>query len=158
MKKIRKNIIIAVSAVLLIIIFFVLYFLYGLYGGVVSEEAVGRIQLDLFNNALNVGAINYDMLDDRFKAEISEGELQNCKTAEDFSLLFDKINSVDCKPNFFQKISVYSTDFGKWSACEIIADSNGMKYRIHHHIEVASTLSFEPVIVGWTVEITEISE
>lgn len=41
---------------------------------------------------------------------------------------------------------------------QIITDSKGKSYLVYHHIDVASTLFFEPVIVKWTVEIREPEE
>lgn len=51
----------------------------------------------------------YRRLDRRFQNEISE-EFYNAETVDEFLSMFEKINSIDCSPNFFQKLSVKSTD------------------------------------------------
>lgn len=72
--------------------------------------------------------------------------------------LFAKVNAVDCGADFFQKLSVNSTDDIKQDFPPEVADGSGKKYFLYHHVDVAATLFFEPVIVGWTVNIVEIKQ
>ena len=87
----------------------------------------------------------------KFQNEISEeyyNAVDNCETIDKYLSLFEKINSIDCGPNFFQKLSVKSTDELKQDFPKEIEDSSGRKFFVYHHVDVASTLFFEPIIVG----------
>lgn len=131
-------------------------FAYSIYGYTIAEDYAYAVKDSLVENVTNLPP--YYRLDNRFQNEISEEVFHNTKTIEEYLSLFEKINSIDCGSNFFQKLSVNSTDKGKKEACEKIKDSNGRKYFVYHHIDVASTLFFEPVIVGWTIDIIEIEQ
>lgn len=130
-------------------------FAYSIFGYTVAEDYAYAVKDSLVNNVTNLPP--YYRLNDRFQNEISE-EFYNAKTIDDFLLLFEKINAVDCEPNFFQKFSVNSTNKGKKEACEKIESGDGTIYFVYHHIDIASTLFFEPVIVGWTIDIIEVHE
>ena len=129
-------------------------FAYSLYGYINSEDYT--YSLDYFFGRTGIYLPPYHRLDRRFQREIPE-ELYTAETVDEYISLFEKINSVDCGPNFFQELSVNSTDELKRDLPLEIEDSSGRKYILYHHVDVASTLFFEPVIVGWTIDITEIS-
>ncbi len=139
---------------ILIAIAVLLYlFAYSFYGYSVAEKYAYAVKESLVSDVTNLPP--YYKLNNRFQNEISE-ELYDAKTIDEFLVLFERINAVDCEPNLFQKLSVNSTDKGKKEACEKIESSDGTIYFVYHHIDIASTLFFEPVIVDWTIDIEEI--
>lgn len=152
-KKVRLSIIFLIAIAIVVFLYFGAY---SIYGYTVAEDYAYAVKDSLVNNVTNLPP--YDRLDVSFQNEISEEEYYNAKTIDEFLLLFKKINATGCNPNSFQKISVNSTDKGKKEACEKIENSDGTIYYVYHHIDVASSLLFEPVIVGWFIEITEICE
>ena len=125
-------------------------FAYSLYGYIISEDYT--YSLDYSFGRTGIALPPYHRLDRRFQREIPE-ELYTAETVDEYLALFEKINSVDCGPNFFQELSVNSTDELKRDLPLEVEDSSGRKYFVYHHVDVASTLFFEPVIVGWTVDI-----
>ena len=144
--------------ILIIFMTFVYTTIYFLYGSIKSQEIAYDIKDGLIENVKNIQIIEYTWLDEKYKDIISEDEFKNAKTTNDYLSLFQKINSVKCTPNVFQKLSINSTDYGKKEASQIITDNNGTKYFVMHHIDVVSSFSFKPKIVNWTIDITEIKE
>lgn len=130
-------------------------FAYSIYGYTIAEDYAAAVIYSFGRTGTDL--IPYRRLDRRFQNEISE-EFYNAETVDEFLSMFEKINSIDCGPNFFQKLSVKSTDELKQDFPKEIEDSSGRKFFVYHHVDVASTLSFEPVIVGWTVDIIEIEQ
>ena len=130
-------------------------FAYSLYGYINAEDYTYTLIYNFGRTGTYLPP--YCRLDSRLQNEIPE-EFYIAETVDEYLSLFEKINSVDCSANFFQKLSVNSTDEFKQDLPKEIEDSSGRKYFIYHHVDVASTLFFEPVIVGWTVDIIEIEQ
>lgn len=130
-------------------------FAYSIYGYTIAEDYAAAVIYSFGRTGTYL--LSYQRLDRRFQNEISE-EFYNAETVDEFLSMFEKINSIDCGPNFFQKLSVKSTDELKQDFPKEIEDSSGRKFFVYHHVDVASTLFFEPVIVGWTVDIIEIEQ
>ncbi len=130
-------------------------FAYCTYGYTVAEDYAAAVNYSFGRTGTYLPP--YRRLDSRFQNKISE-ESYNAETVDEFLSLFEKINSIDCGSNFFQKLSVNSTDELKQDFPKEIEDSSGRKYFVYHHVDVASTLFFEPVIVDWTVNIIEIQQ
>lgn len=128
-------------------------FAYSLYGYTIAEDYTAA--LIYYFGRTGTYLPPYSRLDSRLQNEIPE-EFYIAETVDEYLSLFEKINSVDCSVNFFQKLSVNSTDELKRDLPKEVEDSNGRKYFIYHHVDVASTLFFEPVIVEWTIDIVEI--
>lgn len=132
-------------------------FAYSVYGYTIAEDYTAVIIYSFGRTGTELPL--YRKLDSKFQNEISEeyyNAVDNCETIDKYLSLFEKINSIDCGPNFFQKLSVKSTDELKQDFPKEIEDSSGRKFFVYHHVDVASTLFFEPIIVGWTVDIIEI--
>lgn len=130
-------------------------FVYSIYGYTIAEDYAVSVIYSFGRTGTHL--LPYRRLDRRFQNEISE-EFYNAETVDEFLSMFEKINSIDCSPNFFQKLSVKSTDELKQDFPKEIEDSSGRKFFVYHHVDVASTLFFEPIIVGWTVDIIEIEQ
>ena len=148
-----KNRRVIIFLILIAIAVLLYLFAYSIYGYTAAEVYAYAVKDSLVNDVTNLPP--YYKLNNRFQNEISE-ELYDAKTIDEFLVLFERINAVDCEPNLFQKLSVNSTDKGKKEACEKIESSDGTIYFVYHHIDIASTLFFEPIIVGWTIDIEEI--
>ena len=130
-------------------------FAYSIYGYTIAEDYTADLIYSFGRTGTHLPP--YRRLDNRLQNEIPE-EFYNAETVDEYLSLFEKINSVDYSLNFFQKLSVNSTDELKKDFPEEIEDSNGRKYFVYHHVDVASTLFLEPVIVGWTIDIIEIEQ
>ena len=130
-------------------------FAYSTYGYTIAEGYTADLIYSFGRTGIHLPP--YRRLDNMLQKEISE-EFYNVETIDEYLLLFEKINSVDHNLNFFHKLSVNSTDELKKELPEEIEDSNGRKYFVYNHVDVASTLFFEPVIVGWTIDIIEIEQ
>ncbi|MCM1334756.1 MAG: hypothetical protein NC084_08385 [Bacteroides sp.] len=152
----KKKILLAVSALVLIaVVGSACFFAYYVYGYTVAEDYTYVVKDALGESVADLPP--YDRLASGLKAEISREAYDAPKTADELLLLFEKINAVGLEANFFQKLSVNSTDQGKTKTDHHVVEAdNGKKYRVRHHIDVASTLFFEPVIVGWRIDIEEI--
>lgn len=127
-------------------------FAYSTYGYTIAEDYTAALIYSFGRTGTNLPP--YSRLDSRLQNEIPE-EFYNAETVDEYLSLFEKINSVDCSVNFFQKLSVNSTDELKKDLPKEAEDGSERKYFICHHVDVASTLFFEPVIVGWTIDIIE---
>lgn len=152
MKKVKTIVIILLSVIVLSAAY---TFAYSLYGGEVSLNSAESLKFSLENNVTNIQCVNYSHLDDKYKSIITEDDFYREKTIDEYLVLFNKVNSVESSVNFYQSLSAASTDNGKHYPCEVITDGSGNEYLVYHHIYVASSLFFEPVIVQWTVDITE---
>ena len=128
-------------------------FAYCVYGYTIAEHYT--YSLDYSFGRIGIDLPPYHRLAGRFQSAIPE-ELYTAETVDEYLALFEKINSVDCGPNFFQELSVNSTDELKRDLPLEVEDSSGRKYFVYHHVDVASTLFFEPVIVGWTIDIENV--
>ena len=151
-----RKIKLAIAIILLIIITITAsayIFAYSLYGYTIAEDYTCSVVYSFGRTGINLPP--YHRLVGRFQSEVPE-ELYTAETVDEYLSLFEKLNSVDCSVNFFQKLSVNSTDKLKKDLPLEVEDSSGRKYFIYHHVDVASTLFFEPVIVGWTIDIIEI--
>ncbi len=143
MIKKKPAIVILAAMVIIVILYFFAYSIYGYTYAYAVKDALVYDVTDL---------PPYYRLNSRFQSEIPE-DFYNVYTIDEFLLLFQKINAIDSKENLLQRISVNSTDKGKKEPCGNIESSDGTIYFIYHHIDIASTLFFEPEIVGWTIDI-----
>ena len=128
-------------------------FAYSTYGYTIAEDYTYSVIYSFGRTGINLPP--YHRLAGRFQSEIPE-ELYTAETVDEYLALFEKINSVDCSANLFQKLSVYSTDGLKKDLPLEVEDSSGRKYFVYHHVDIASTLFFEPVIVGWSIDIENV--
>jgi len=144
----KKPAIVILAAMVIIVILY--FFAYSIYGYTVAEDYAYAVKDALVYDVTDLPP--YYRLNSRFQSEIPE-DFYNVYTIDEFLLLFKKINAIDSKENLFQRISVNSTDKGKKEPCGNIESSDGTIYFIYHHIDIASTLFFEPEIVGWTIDI-----
>ena len=150
MKKVKLAVIL--PTVIIIIAAAAYIFAYSLYGDMIAKDYAAALVYSFGRTGTHLPP--YQRLDGRFRNEIPE-ELYKAETVDEYLLLFAKVNTVDCGSNFFQNLSVNSTDDIKKDFPLEVADGSGKKYFLYHHVDVASTLLFEPVIVGWNVDIVE---
>ena len=119
MKKIK------IASILLIVITLsalAYIFAYSIYGYTIAEDYAAAVIYSFGRTGTHL--LPYQRLDKRFQNEISE-EFYNAETVDEFLSMFEKINSIDCGPNFFQKLSVKSTDEFKQDFPKEIEDSSG---------------------------------
>lgn len=152
-KMVRLAVILPIVVIVIVAAAYI--FAYSIYGYTIAEDYTAALVYSFGRTGTNLPP--YQRLDGKFRNAIPE-ELYKAETVDEYLSLFAKVNAVDCGSNFFQNLSVNSTDDIKQDFPLEVADGSGKKYFLYHHVDVASTLFFEPVIVGWTVNIVEIEQ
>ena len=156
-KRLNKKLVIFVNVILIVALLLAYVFIYLTYGFSQNEKIARNVKESLINNVTNIQVVKYEWLDSKYKSIISQDEYENILKNNDYLILFEKLNSVKSKPNKFQNLSLYSTDFNKKEIIGTIVLTDGTTYSITHHIDFVSTLLFKPKVIRWVIDIEKIN-
>ncbi len=149
----KSKIVLSVTSFLILLFLIVYALLYYIYGFGINQDICYNIKDGLVENVTNIQIVDYDWLSSSYKKSITKEEFQSPKSTDEYLTLFNKINAVNSKANFFQQFSLVSTDYGKKTASQMVVSNDGNEYLVTHHINVASTFLLKPQIVEWNIDI-----
>ncbi len=149
----KSKIVLSVTTLLIFLLLIAYALLHYVYGFGINQEICYSIKDGLVENVTNIQIVDYDWLSSSYKKNITKEEFYSPKSIDEYLTLFNKINAVNSKANFFQQFSLASTDYGKKTASQMVVSNSGNEYLVTHHINVASTFLLKPQIVEWIIDI-----